>query len=92
MSAAAILTDVSGSMVTSEGNRTRHGLVWPDFPGARVIPFSALPQELPGLEPGANPQLPPPAGSRGFAPTDNQAAWLSRIVRRCGVPGWDPLS
>jgi hypothetical protein len=28
---------------------------------------------------------------RGFAPTPKQAAWLAKIARRCGVPGWDPL-
>jgi hypothetical protein len=28
---------------------------------------------------------------RGFAPTPKQAAWLAKIARRCGVPGWEPL-
>ena len=28
---------------------------------------------------------------RGFAPTPKQAAWLGKIARRCGVPGWEQL-
>jgi hypothetical protein len=26
---------------------------------------------------------------RGVAPSERQAAWLSKIAHRCGVPGWE---
>jgi hypothetical protein len=27
--------------------------------------------------------------ARGMAPTEKQTAWLAKILRRTGVPGWD---
>jgi hypothetical protein len=67
---SAILADISTSMILPEGARRRCDLledvlqrVLAADPTARVIAFGSVPQELPGLEPGANLKLPPPAGS-----------------------------
>ena len=66
--AAVILVDVSGSMAALEGSRRRVDIltdilrqVLPGAPGARVIAFSSLPQELLGIEP-VQLHLPEPAG------------------------------
>jgi hypothetical protein len=69
-----ILIDASGSMDTLEGSRTRMALltdalrlVLPVTPGARVVAFAGMPQELRGLEPGPALRLPEPAGGTDVA-------------------------
>jgi Mg-chelatase subunit ChlD len=69
-----LLLDCSGSMATPEGSRTRLTLltdavrqVLPATPGARVVAFASLPQELRGLEPGPALQLPEPSGGTDVA-------------------------
>jgi hypothetical protein len=77
-----ILVDISGSMLTLEGSRTRIAILedilqrgWPEIPTARVIAFGSLAEELVGLEPGASLRLPPAGGST------NLSAALELIAR-----------